>query len=150
MRINRCTIHCSDTPNLVEYPAAKIRDIHIKQRGWSDIGYHFVIQPNGTVEQGRNLDQIGAHVEGHNMGNAGICLVGRDQFSVYQFKALRDLLDKIVIEEEMLPWEIYCHNDFTNGKTCPNMQIRRILAWYFSESTTSIRQYIVLKDRPFL
>ena len=46
------------------------------ERGWSKIGYHFVIRQSGLVEQGRNLNEQGAHTKGRNKTHIGICLTG--------------------------------------------------------------------------
>jgi N-acetylmuramoyl-L-alanine amidase len=69
------TIHCSATPKGRDIGRNEINQMHI-QRGWSEIGYHFVIRINGTVEKGRALNKVGAHVGAHNQNNLGICLVG--------------------------------------------------------------------------
>ena len=65
-----------------------IQDLHQNVRGWSDIGYQFVIDRSGRVYQGRpfldastTLAQepvlaLGAHVGGYNSGNIGICMLG--------------------------------------------------------------------------
>jgi hypothetical protein len=45
-------------------------------RGWKDIGYHLLIDGEGTVYQGRPLSVVGAHVKGKNTGNIGISLIG--------------------------------------------------------------------------
>lgn len=55
--------------------AKEIREWH-KARGWRDIGYHFVIRRDGSIEKGRPLNQIGAHVRGYNSRSIGICMVG--------------------------------------------------------------------------
>lgn len=44
--------------------------------GWRKIGYHFVIRQSGLVEQGRNLNEQGAHAKGRNKTHIGICLTG--------------------------------------------------------------------------
>ena len=46
------------------------------KRGTRDIGYHFVIQRNGEVDEGRPIEQTGAHVKGHNHDSIGICYIG--------------------------------------------------------------------------
>ena len=51
--LNRIILHCSATPEGRDVPASVIRRWHIEDRGWSDIGYHFVIRLDGTVEAGR-------------------------------------------------------------------------------------------------
>lgn len=55
--------------------AKEIREWH-KEKGWSDIGYHYVIRRDGTIEQGRPLEKIGAHVRGYNSRSIGICMIG--------------------------------------------------------------------------
>ncbi len=65
-----------------------IQELHQIVRGWSDIGYHFLVDRSGRVYQGRpfldsstTLAQVpvlarGAHVGGHNTGNIGIAMLG--------------------------------------------------------------------------
>lgn len=55
---------------------AKEIDAMHKARGWSGIGYHFVIRLDGTVELGRPVEQIGAHVKNQNTGKIGAVTVG--------------------------------------------------------------------------
>lgn len=45
-------------------------------RGFSGIGYHFLVRKNGTIERGRAENLVGAHVAGHNRGSIGICFEG--------------------------------------------------------------------------
>lgn len=68
-------VHCAATPPDVDVGADEIRKWHLA-KGWSDIGYHFVVRRNGTVEAGRSLEWQGAHAEGHNYESIAICLVG--------------------------------------------------------------------------
>jgi hypothetical protein len=57
--IRRHIIHCSAS---TQGDVAEIRRWHLA-RGWNDIGYHFVIRPDGEVEVGRMLHEIGAHCD---------------------------------------------------------------------------------------
>lgn len=75
MSFKNITIHCSATQNLEKYTVEAIRQMHTS-RGWSDIGYHFVITTDGMLHAGRPLTRTGAHVKGHNTGNIGICMIG--------------------------------------------------------------------------
>jgi hypothetical protein len=68
-------IHCTATPEGRDVSMATIRGWHKKQ-GWKDIGYHYVVMLDGTVEQGRPEGQIGSHVAGHNTGTMGVVYVG--------------------------------------------------------------------------
>jgi hypothetical protein len=53
-----------------------IRTSHRQNRGWADIGYHFIVDRNGKVWEGRSIDWQGAHVKDHNEGNIGILALG--------------------------------------------------------------------------
>lgn len=73
--IDKIIIHCSDSPEGRNDTAADIRRWH-KARGFRDIGYHYVIDLDGTVEEGRPLAQAGAHCTDHNSHSIGICYIG--------------------------------------------------------------------------
>ena len=98
--INHLVVHCSATRATADVGAADIRLWH-KRQGWVDIGYHYVIKRDGTVEKGRPDDQPGAHVHGYNSKSLGICMVGglapdgkrgENNFTPAQFAALKTLL----------------------------------------------------------
>ena len=146
MKPYRITVHCADTPNGKIVPADEIRKWHLA-RGWNDIGYHLVIQPTGEVERGRGLNEQGAHVEGANEGNIGICLPGTDRFTARAFSTLRYQIDSIRMNYGISEHELYCHNQFKSaqeqGKTCPNMSINRLLAWYLLKDEKMIQPYLI-------
>lgn len=68
-------VHCTATPEGKPFHRADIDKMH-RQRGFTAIGYHYLICLDGTVEVGRPEDVIGAHVEGHNSNSIGISYVG--------------------------------------------------------------------------
>lgn len=129
-RITEIIIHCSATPEYKNYTAADIRRWH-KQQGWSDIGYHFVIQLDGTIEEGRHVDVVGAHCNGHNQRSIGVCYIGgvaadgrtpKDTRTELQKNALLSLLIDL---KGMYPGAtIYGHHDFDKGKACPSFDAR--------------------------
>jgi N-acetylmuramoyl-L-alanine amidase len=55
---------------------AKQIDSWHRDRGWTKIGYNYVIRFNGSIENGRSEDDIPAHVEGYNSRSIGICFSG--------------------------------------------------------------------------
>ena len=73
--INEIIIHCTATPAGRDYTIDAIRCWH-KNRGFQDIGYHYVIHLDGTVDVGRPLSLPGAHCLGHNAHSLGIAYVG--------------------------------------------------------------------------
>jgi N-acetylmuramoyl-L-alanine amidase len=128
--VKKHIIHCSDTPDTLDIGAAEIRGWHTakppKGNGWSDIGYHFVIRRDGTVEGGRPLARIGAHCAGHNADSVGTCLVGRRAFTEKQFAALRMIHDGLC--QQFPGLSFYGHRDLDrHGKTCPNFEVKDVL-----------------------
>jgi N-acetylmuramoyl-L-alanine amidase len=73
--INRIIIHCTATPEGRDVTISDVRKWHIA-RGWRDVGYHFLIRLDGTVETGRPIEQAGAHVKGFNSDSIGIAYAG--------------------------------------------------------------------------
>lgn len=114
-------IHCSDTPNGRHHTAAEIHSWHLA-RGWAGIGYHYLIQADGTVERGRPEYWTGAHVGGHNTDTLGICLIGRDDYGPSQWDSLAWLVRDI---KSRHPEATVCgHHDYDPGKTCPGFDAR--------------------------
>lgn len=74
-KITEIIIHCSATPDGKDYTVDDIRRWH-KQRGYSDVGYHYIVYRNGQLVQGRDVNIIGAHASGHNAHSIGICYIG--------------------------------------------------------------------------
>lgn len=68
-------IHCSAVMPWQRSSAADIDRWH-KARGWSRIGYHYVVRRDGAIERGRPEDHVGAHCKGHNAHSIGVCYEG--------------------------------------------------------------------------
>jgi len=117
--IRYLVVHCSDTDD--NLTASDIHAMHLGF-GWDGIGYHAVIIKDGTIEQGRPHFWSGAHVYGHNLESLGVCLIGRNDFTSYQFVALEHLLRQW---KTLYPQANICgHCDFPETeKTCPNFNV---------------------------
>ena len=124
--INEIIVHCTATPEGRIETVQSIRNMH-KAKGWSDIGYHYLIGLNGECWEGRNVNLIGAHCEGHNSNSIGVCYVGgvdkkmqaKDTRTEKQKYALVSLLKDL---RKLYPKaKIYGHRDFDKkGKACPS------------------------------
>ncbi len=98
-KINEIIVHCSATREGSDYHADDIRRWHL-ERGYRDIGYHYVVTLHGTIENGRPEEQIGAHTKGHNAHSIGVCYIGgldkdgkaKDTRTAEQKKTLGQLL----------------------------------------------------------
>ena len=73
--IDSIIIHCTATREGQDIRASDIDKWH-KERGWKMIGYHYIIDLDGTIEPGRPLTMTGAHCKGWNDHSIGICYVG--------------------------------------------------------------------------
>lgn len=140
-------IHCSATPNGQSVDIETIRKDHIQNRGFTDIGYHMLINVDGTCQNGRPLNVVGAHCEGENHDAIGICLVGTDKYTYKQFETLRYKLDSIIMTYSIPRFAIWCHYEFASakkqGKTCPNLRDVDLLYWYIVEDDVAIKKYVL-------
>ncbi|RJL08397.1 N-acetylmuramoyl-L-alanine amidase [Paracoccus siganidrum] len=68
-------LHYSATYADQDLGVEDIRKMHL-DRGFNDVGYHYIIKRDGTVQKGRADSTVGAHVAGHNTGSIGICCIG--------------------------------------------------------------------------
>ena len=130
--IKRVIVHCSDSnPNATVDDIRRWHTDPVEKggRGWKDIGYHWVIYPDGTIHAGRSTLDPGAHCEGENQDSIGICLVGRKGFPKAQLIALADLVENCGREYGFsVPEGVSGHKDWPSakaqGKTCPNFDVK--------------------------
>lgn len=144
MKPERIVIHCSDTPNNMDWVSSKHIDDWHKQKGFKEIGYHFVIKRDGELETGRPMNKMGAHVKGHNYDSIGICLIGKDKFTREQFKSLRYCLEGIYQLYGISEDKIFCHYELDSKKTCPNIRAGCIIAWYILNKDELLDKYLAL------
>jgi hypothetical protein len=116
--VRKIIVHCSDSDRPGHDSIEVIRQWHTA-RGFvgaddkpgtkDDVGYHFFIRKDGTLELGRALNQVGAHTAGHNSDSIGIC---------QQFDTLARLIEWLRRTYGNVP--VHPHRKFNKGKTCPN------------------------------
>ena len=135
--VTEIILHCADTrPDwMAGHPlaekVAEIRRWHVEQRGWRDIGYHWIVDRDWAVAPGRAETEIGAHVEGHNRGTLGICLLGgygtsaddpfEKNFTGSQATAVKRLIGEIKGRTAIR--KVSGHNDYA-AKACPGFRVR--------------------------
>ena len=132
-RIDEIIVHCSATPEGRDVSMADIRKWHVEERGWSDVGYHFVVTLDGTVHVGRPMDRAGAHCKGRNGNSIGVCYVGgmdsdmvpKDTLLPVQERSLRKLIKAVrLLFGEV---EISGHNQYS-AKACPSFDVKEKFA----------------------
>ncbi|WP_435626949.1 N-acetylmuramoyl-L-alanine amidase [Candidatus Ferrigenium straubiae] len=144
--IDTIIIHCSDSPNGrtlftgkpgekgFTTPVQEIDNWH-RERGFkrhpewrarfnpelTSIGYHFVVYARGAVATGRHQGEVGAHCRGYNAASLGICMIGRDQFTIEQWNALKQLVEGL--QKQYPQARVTAHRDLNKDKTCPNFDV---------------------------
>jgi N-acetylmuramoyl-L-alanine amidase len=127
--IDKIIWHCAATQEGHDVKIETIRKWHVEDRGWSDIGYHYVIELDGTVKTGRPLIRAGAHVQNHNAHSIGICYVGgvdkkmrpKDTRTPAQKAALYKLTEELL--KRFPGATVHGHNEFA-AKACPSFDAR--------------------------
>lgn len=122
-KIDEIIVHCTATKAGKHFNVNDVRRWHL-QRNFRDIGYHFLVLLDGTVQQGRPVAEVGAHCTGHNTCSIGVCYVGgiaasgrpADTRTPQQRQALRNLLTDL--KRQFPKAVIHGHRDFAN-KACP-------------------------------
>lgn len=123
MKVQEIIIHCSSTKEGQDFKAIDVDRWH-KQRGFKKIGYHYLIDLDGTIEKGRAENENGAHTVGHNAIALGVCYVGgldkngkpKDTRTLPQKAAMSVLIDTLRREYGNIP--VYGHCQFA-AKACP-------------------------------
>lgn len=119
-QIVRFVVHHSATTKGTPEEYAKY---HIENHGWPGIGYHFVIQKDGTIYQTNALETISYNVESYNTGTVGICLTGNFESELLQApqkEALVWLLKELA--SQLGPKPVLPHSAFKATK-CPGDHI---------------------------
>jgi hypothetical protein len=129
-------LHCAATKPSMDVGVKEIKQWHL-ERGFSDIGYHWVIRRDGTLEKGRDESIAGAHCKNHNARSIGICLVGglskdnksEDNFNKEQFDTLAELIKDIRNRYSKYTLHICGHNEYSS-KDCPVFSVHKFLEDY--------------------
>lgn len=137
-------IHCSATRPSADIGVKEIRRWHVVDNKWADIGYHFVIRRNGTIERGRDVTLRGAHCPAFNANSIAICMVGgisddgrpQNNFTADQFASLKTLVLGLWTEYRTITG-VCGHRDAPNEKkACPSFDVGQ---WLKSVNLDGVR-----------
>ena len=126
-------IHCSATPVDMDIGAEKIKHWHVVENGWDDIGYHYVIKRDGTLEVGRDESMVGSHARAVNGTSIGICMIGgsnkegawENNFLPEQFDTLKQILETLKDKYDIK--KIIGHYEVDDKKKCPSFNVKEWL-----------------------
>ena len=157
--ITEIITHCSATPEGKNFTVDDIDAWH-KERGWSEIGYHFVIYLDGTIHEGRPIEKAGAHVSGRNRYTIGVCYIGgvsandkklaRDTRTPAQKESLIKLFKQLLGKYPTIN-KISGHHDYA-AKACPcfpaTQEYAYLVADRKSKSKVDYSQLLHMGDGP--
>jgi hypothetical protein len=127
-QINAVFIHCSDSDHAHHDDISVIRRWHLERTPpFSDVGYHFFIKKDGTIQNGRPIDKSPAAQAGFNRGTIAICLHGKekDKFTTAQFSSLRGLCS--AINASLGGRVVFRGHCEVSAKTCPVFDYAKVL-----------------------
>ncbi len=125
--VDRVFIHCSASDHPHHDDVSVMRDWHVNGRKWSDVGYHYFIKKDGTLQDGRPLEKAPAAQAGNNRGTIAICLHGlaAERFTKAQFATLIALCREIdSAYGSMVTFHGHCE---VSAKSCPVFAYREVL-----------------------
>ena len=145
--VDYIVVHCAATPETMDIGVEEIRQWH-RQKGWLDVGYHYVIRRDGTIENGRPRGAPGAHARGFNHISLGICLIGgvesdkktpESNYTHAQWDALGSLVADL---HEMYPdAKILGHRDLPHvNKACPSFDVPSWWAAYLERENADSKE----------
>lgn len=127
--INEIIFHCTATPEGKKYTVADVRAWH-KKRGFTDVGYHYLIDIDGTILLGRPIGQVGAHVQNHNTGTIGVSYFGGVSADGKVAKDTRTPAQRAsalwlvgALAKKFSVKKITGHNEYAN-KACPSFDVQ--------------------------
>ncbi len=134
-RPDMIVIHCAYTPRNL-FGGSDLIDHWHKERGWIGVGYHYVIRRDGTVDEGRPLEYVGAHALPVNHRSIGVCMMGGKamkgatkgggrmdcNFAWAQWQSLAVVVRRLASMYDIKEWNIVGHND-VDPKTCPTFDV---------------------------
>jgi N-acetylmuramoyl-L-alanine amidase len=131
---NKIIWHCTATPEGREVTKEDLYRWHVVNNGWSDIGYHYLIQLDGTVVPCRPEHLVGAHVSGQNSDSIGISYSGgimndgsqraKDTRTDAQIRSMYELTDQL-LDKYDLDWSnVHGHNEYA-AKACPSFDVQK-------------------------
>lgn len=102
--------------------------LHMDDRGWADIGYHFCVGKTGTIFEGRLLRVRGTHTAGYNTGSVGVCLLGNfdeEEPTQDQLSAAHALVNWLALRLRLT--HLAGHRDFNDLTVCPGANLYPLL-----------------------
>lgn len=125
-KIKKVFVHCSASDAPAHDNVATLRQWHVVENGWKDIGYHYFITKDGMIHECRSLEMTPSAQQGYNTGSIAICLSGLMEFTEAQYDSLRLLCREMQSEIEGVTFHGHC--EVNKYKKCPVFNYKDVLS----------------------
>jgi hypothetical protein len=131
---NTLVIHHSGRSG--ETDPVKIQNKHMDKNKWDDVGYHFLVHPDGTIYEGRSLVFKGSHVEMANTGKIGILVMGNFETLIFGLGASNPAVEQMASVrslgtalKKLFPSikALGGHKDYKKDTECPGNKLYPLL-----------------------
>ena len=125
-QITKLIVHHSASPR--HFTVEDVREWHLA-KGWSDIGYHWVIEEDGSIQLGRNAGRIGAHCRKHNATSVGVCVMGNNcepgqEWLPVQVEGLKELIYSVSL---VIPGIATMGHGQLAATACPGVDLKTLV-----------------------
>lgn len=128
-QVKKVFLHCSANSN-PNWGIEELKKSHLA-RGFSDIGYHFFIDFNGTIHKGRDLEIVPSAQKNYNTNSIAICLHGglnsKDDFKDIQLNECKELCYQIN-DAYQNNITFHGHCEVETSKDCPVFDYKKLLS----------------------
>lgn len=131
-KVQFIVVHCAGSKKSMDVTKETLRQWHVEENKWDDIGYHYFIKFNGKLFECRDRKYQGAHCKTVNHNSIAICLEGgfegTDNFTFEQLDRLKEVIDALKIE---FPNAALIGHGHIDNKACPSFQV---VKWYENQT----------------
>ena len=117
---NTVAIHHSAIPLFTNETMRSVQDLHMDTNQWADIGYHYAVDKDGILYEGRDIRVRGASVAGFNTGTIGVVVMGNfevDSPLEVQLTSLQTLVNWLATTYTLS--HLAAHHEFNPESVCP-------------------------------
>lgn len=127
-QIKTIVVHHSASPRDAT-SVERVRLWHMRDRGWDDIGYHYVVTRDG-LRLGRPVHKVGAHCYGHNASSVGVCVLGdytREPMDLWSWSTLVSVVCDLLDQYGLTVDDVEGHGGMKGAATeCPGFDVDQL------------------------
>lgn len=122
-KVTDITVHHSASPS--SQTAYDFARYHVNSKGWPGIGYHFVIERDGTIHQTNELDSLSYHNGYNNSKAIGVCMSGNFENTPPDQRQIESLIWLVKYLKKKVPsvFRLVGHKEYAGATACPGRYV---------------------------